>query len=111
MSPASCSRLTAVFRGYSMPGAYVMPMRMPVKLVLGTSLFAFAAASAVASATSDLSRQSLYRIGLQRNADNLSAREIERRVTPHDGGMRNTSASSTMRQPTFTRSNTCAMDR
>lgn len=77
-----------MFRGYSMPAPYAMPMRMLVVPVLTSCLAVAVAAGPVAvpvSAEPQDYGQSAARQRLQ-NGQNLPAREIERRVIPRMPG-------------------------
>lgn len=86
--PASCALLTTVFRGYSMPGPYAMPMPMLVKSVLSVCLAAIPlAGSAVAHPLRDAQDSSQGAASERRQkGQNLPVREIERRVIPRMPG-------------------------
>lgn len=86
--PASCTLLTAMFRGYSMPDPYAMPMRMLVHSVLCACLAATVLALPGAAQPLPEAQDSGQDAASQRRlrGQNLPVREIERRVVPRMPG-------------------------
>lgn len=78
----------AMFRGYSMPGPYAMPMRMLVNLVLVACLAGLAPTSPAVARPFGSSQDDGQRAARERRlrGQNLPVREIERRVIPRMPG-------------------------
>lgn len=80
--------LTPMFRGYSMPGPYAMPMRMLVNPVLVACLASLALTSPAVARPFDAAQDDGQRAARERRlrGQNLPAREIERRIIPRMPG-------------------------